>query len=422
MIKLNNYITNNTVILKEEYISESLRIAFDNLINNNSLVFETVENTTEKNKDFLKNVLTLKNSIQSFGNIDDISNEEILNIVTDYIGNKDSELQKEYDNIIKKWFDKEAIKDLDIKNTKEITKEQITTILSKHLINVTDAYKKDKESHEGNTAVNNLIEQLNKYNNELVKKLEEYKEKAKKEIKTKENDEKYKTIIDEFRKAAKEWKDALDDFGNEYKNVGSHYITFEREFNIAQTSYVLDTLDNNEKREEKLKEYIKLKNDTINKIKETAKEIENNAEKYDNAIKDLENSNIDTEHSEEAQTIKDNEESIINSPILSLVLNEFKSDNIIKGDIKNLQIFFNELVNTIDDSSNENVKAKNVLKDVSKTTDSNAFIGLTLMILSSTALYSITKKPDIITQFGGAISNNIQNSKFNKLFDSIKGE
>jgi hypothetical protein len=44
------------------------------------------------------------------------------------------------------------------------------------------------------------------------------------------------------------------------------------------------------------------------------------------------------------------------------------------------------------------------------------------MILSSTALYSITKKPDIVTQFGGAISNNIQNSKFNKLFTNIKGE
>lgn len=422
MITLNNYITNNTVILKEEYISESLRIAFNNLLNNDSLVFETVENKAEKNKDFLKNVLTLKNSIQSFGDIDDISNEEILNIVTDYIGNKETELRNEYNNIIKKWFNKDAIKILDIKNTKDITTEQITTILSKDLIDITAAYKNNKDSHEGNIETNKLNEQIKTYNDELVKKLEEYKEKAKKEIKNKENDEKYKTIIDEFRKAAKEWKDALDDFGNEYKNVGSHYINFEREFNIAQTSYALDTLDNNEKREEKLKEYIKLKNDSINNIKEKAKEIETNSEKYDNAIKDLQNSNTDSEQSEEAETIKDYEEKIINSPILSLVLNEFKSDNIIKGDIKNLQIFFNELVNAIDDSSDENVKAKNVLKDVSKTTDSNAFIGLNLMILSSTALYSITKKPDIVTQFGGAISNNIQNSKFNKLFDKIEGE
>lgn len=417
MIKLNNYITNNTVILKEEYISESLRIAFNNLLNNDSLVFETVENKAEKNKDFLKNVLTLKNSIQSFGNIDDISNEEILNIVTDYIGNKETELRKEYNNIIKKWFNNDAIKILDIKNTKDITTEQITTILSKDLIDITAAYKNNKDSHEGNIEINKLNEQINTYNNELIKKLEEYKEKAKKEIKNKENDEKYKNLIDEFRKAAEEWKDALDDFGNEYKNAGAHYTNFEREFNKAQTSYALDILDTNEKREEKLKEYIKLKNDSINKIKEKAKEIDNDAETYE---KDVQTSNIDNEQSEEAETIKDTEEKIINSPILSLVLNEFKSDNIIKGDIKNLQIFFNELVNAIDDSSDENVKAKNVLKDVSKTTDSNAFIGLNLMILSSTALYSITKKPDIVTQFGGAISNNIQNSKFNKLFDKIK--
>lgn len=425
MIRLKEYITFNDII------SEDLLNLFEELDNSTysdtlitesllvDFIFETVENNSLKNTKFITNVvIKLRPVILSFNkwahtlDKNENSNETIKQLVKE----KNDELVKQYNDFIKKWFTASANVNpkeiLGLNNENQISADDINKIRNEGLTNNTEAYKNDPESHAGNKTIEEILNyktaadnEIKKKIGEIKKKLEENKKKLEKQLKDKD----LKEIANELNDGYKEIEDKIGDFKDDCTSADNHIETFNSQLSSLKMKYTEDCIINAKDvndAKKKHEEFIKDKNELLQNIKKTWDDLDSQEQEAKEANqKAADNA---AEVPEEVKQVADTETHIIQDALLKSIAQKLNIDIKLLG-----KVFVKIEQNLL----KANDKTEKQAKNIAKTDDNDAYIGLNLMTLGALGTKGLQNRHKVVSTFCAGIKTLIEKQQYNKLFE-----
>lgn len=443
MIQLYEFINKQktSIQLTDELIesfNKLINSTYDDCIINESLLFEdndikghTIEGAY---KVFIKALDSVKNTINTV--LERIKNKQIpdVNISRDY-ENKYKDFEKEYNSIIKKYFDTvntknkpdktgaERIKLLSTTNKKELGPTDIeyiinkikphTKALSTQLGNSVIRENDPNEPHIGFNELNELSDKMIIFDEEIETRIEKSNKKraikAAEELhqKIKENSKKLTKIVDEYKQISKEWNDKLEELKEWQNGEGAKLYSSEYNFyEITKDNYLTKINDGDEKA---LEQFKKAKDDSI-------KQIQQFITRQEKFLQNLEAADIEETEPETPQYYKSCEETVsklVNDTIIKTVA----SSKAVNKDVKEVATHYVNIVKFLG-LKGQNEQNKAVSEEIGNITDHNTVIGLQLMLMGAIALNDSTSLLHITKN----IAESIKLKKYDDVFIPKKNE
>ena len=425
MITLNEYlyrpiITQELVDIFEEFINSTYNenVLYESLLVD--FIFETTENVTDKNIEFITNVvIKLRPVVLNFNkwanslNNDKNSNETIKQLVNE----KNKELEEKYNEFINKWFknsaDVDAKKILGLDNEKEISTDDIKKIKDNGLANNKEGFNGNSEPHVGNKTIEEILNYKTTADTEIKKKfaeikkseLEENKKKGDKQLK----DEKFKEIAKKLNDGYKEIEDKISGFKDDCPSADKSIETFNMQLSLLKLKYtekcIINAKDVNDATK-KLEEFNKNKDALLKDIQDAWDDLDSWVQKQ----KELERNATDNaaEVPEEVQQTAETESDIIKNDLVKKVASE------VNIDVESLGKLYVQITKQLSES---NDLTKKMVASIANTNDNDAIIGLNLMLLGAVTTKNLPNRSKIISQYCSIIQKSIETNKYDKIFD-----
>ena len=444
MIRLINFINNEKLKGSAVTITPELADLFNQLEESNFINYtdESYEKICESNKGIISNL---------FSKIKDVFNKnknEINKELEDTeSSNKESSGKKnvkfedlnKYLEEVKNSYEQAEIEDEDYNKTKEEIVNQLDKMISyyenrKQVLNglnkQLEEVQKFVDMPESNVDENTydqfyksfgyITDKFNdfancvslrfiNYNNSEIKgKLEEQNKKIK------ELDEQYNEVLNELNKLKKEDSKEIENKRREKLNAEKAITNAKQDkknyINNKNISGTLPYFSN-------LVEFFtnEIYHNTVNDMCRTYNDTYQNITQKGGSTSDVDSVVVpdDTKVNTQTEETVEKIEGAISNSLVKQVAKDVNIDTQLLG-----QTFFK----VADQCSKSNDKTRNTLKQLNSTKDSNAIVGMTLMVLGALATKGVEDRESVISKYCVKIANSIEHKKFNKAFKPKKNE
>lgn len=374
------------------------------------------ESMYKKNKDLLNTYATFKETYNDICKKAFNKDSENFNIIEKYFSlkNNNSDLVNNIKDLFVIQKDGEEIKNYNIlynDKGKPIDDADVelktTTFAKKKYFLIKD--------------VNSLIKNIDKFETEHSKSAKEQIDKINDEVKNNESGSKWiAEIRGEMNKLKESWEAKLDEMVPEWNGeLNPQYpqlTTYKMAYCSSILERILEAVQNKDKTTayellDEFKTTVKEQSDKIDKLIEDHKKQKEELKKQQTEIEKIpaENGKSEGDTPEEIQKSAENEVKVLKEGIVKTISQK------VNVNVKDLGKTFINIVKSLRNNGED--KPAEAAENIAKNQNSDAMIGLNLMLLGGLATKGAQNRAKIIYIYCSIIAKKIQEKKYNKLFE-----